>query len=171
MLNDPHVRKWNALRGLAVVALDTGEKLGTVEDFYFESQTNAVRGFRVKTGLFNSKALPTSTISSIGRDAIVTQNAEMVIDENHDSRLKTMPLGSTLLSYKIMGENGTVVGSVGNVLINTVPPNALRVVGFELSSNLGERITGHYQTFSSNEVTRYGQDVIVILDQVARGLK
>jgi uncharacterized protein YrrD len=171
MVNEPNVRKWNELRGLAVVALDTGEKLGTVEDFYFESETNAVRGFRVKTSLFNSKALPTSTISSIGRDAIITQNAEMVIDESHDSRLKTMPLGSTLLSYKVMGENGTVIGSVGNVLINTVPPNALRVVSFELSGNLGERITSHYQTFSSNDVMRYGQDVIVILDQVARSLK
>ena len=159
MVNEPNVRKWNELRGLAVIALDTGEKLGTVEDFYFESETNAVRGFRVKTSLFSSKALPTSTISSIGRDAIVTQNAEMVIDESHDSRLKTMPLGSSLLSYKIMAENGTIVGTVGNVLINTVPPNALRVVGFELSGNLGERITSHYQTFSSNDVTRYGQDL------------
>ncbi len=171
MVNEPNVRKWNELRGLAVVTLDTGEKMGTVEDFYFESETNSVRGFRVKAGLFNVKAVPTSTISSVGRDAVITQHAEMVIDESRDSRLKTMPLGSTLLSYKVMSENGTVVGSVGNVLINTVPPNALRVVGFELSGNLGERVTGHYQTFSANDVLRYGQDVIVILDQVAKSLK
>lgn len=171
MLNDPNVRKWNELRGLAVVALDTGEKLGTVEDFYFEPEENSVRGFRVKTGLFGSKALPTSAISSIGRDAVVTQNAEMVIDERHDKRLHAIPLGRDLLSYKVMGESGTVVGSIGNVLINTNPPNALEVVGFELSKSLGERISGHYQTFSSKEVTRYGHDVIVIHDQVAKSLQ
>ena len=171
MNNDPMTRKWTDLRGMAVVALDSGEKLGTVEDFFFEPEENAIRGFRVKTGFFGAKALPTTAISSIGRDAIVTSNKEMLINEDHDGRLPTLPLGSNLMSYKVMSESGNVVGSVGNLLINTTPPNALRVSGYEMSGNLGERITGHYQTFSANEVTRYGQDVIVILDQVARGLQ
>jgi uncharacterized protein YrrD len=170
MPNDS-VRKWSDLQGLAVVTLDTGAKLGTVEDFYFEPEANAIRGLRVKTGLFGSKALATSAISSIGRDAVVTANKDMIIDEKHDGRLPQLPLGHILLSYKVMGENGTLVGSIGNILIDTNPPNALRVVGYELSGNIGERITGHYQTFSANEVTRYGRDVIVILDQVAKGLK
>jgi len=171
MINEPTTRKWSDLRGLAVVALDSGEKLGTVEDFYFEPEENAVRGFRVKTGLFGAKALPSNAISSIGRDAVVTSNRDMLINEDHDDRLPTLPLGSDLMAYKVMSETGNIVGSVGNLFIATTPPNALRVSAYELSGNLGERITGHYQTFSANEVTRYGQDVIVILDQVAKGLK
>lgn len=170
MQND-YVRKWSDLQGLAVVALDTGVKIGTIDDFYFEPEENAIRAFRVKTGLFGSKALLCSAISSIGRDAVVTQNKDMVVPEDHDGRLPQLPLGRSMLSYKIMSESGTLVGTIGNILINTNPPNAIRVTSFELSGSLGERITGHYQTFSANEVSRYGQDVIVIPDRIALDLK
>ena len=79
MDNNPTTRKWTDIRGLAVVALDTGLKVGTVDDFYFETESNAVRGLRVKTGLSGYKALPSNGISSIGRDAITAENQEMVI--------------------------------------------------------------------------------------------
>ena len=74
MDNNPTTRKWTDIRGLAVVALDTGIKVGTVDDFYFESESNAVRGLRVNTGLFGYKELPSNGISAIGRDAITTAN-------------------------------------------------------------------------------------------------
>jgi uncharacterized protein YrrD len=170
MDSNASTRKWTEIRGLAVVALGTGLKVGTVEDFYFEPESNSVRGLRVKTGLFGNKALPSNAISSIGRDAIITANEEMVIDESHDGRLPELPLGHNLLSYKVISESGSVVGTVGNIFLNTEPPVALRVTRFELAGNLGERITRHYQTFSAQEVIRYGQDVIVILDQAARQL-
>src|SRR5437660_7897334 len=84
MNSNPTTRKWTDIRGLAVVALDTGLKVGTVEDFYFETESNAVRGLRVKTGLSGYKALPSNSISAFGRNAITTANQEMVIEESHD---------------------------------------------------------------------------------------
>ena len=163
MDKNPTTRKWIDIRGLAVVALNTGIKVGTVDDFYFESESNAVRGLRVNTGLSGYKELPSNGISAIGRDAITTANQEMVIDERHDGRIPALPLGHSLLSYKIMSENDDLVGSVGNIILSTYPPIALRVVAFELAE-------GRHRTFSAQEVTHYGQDVIVILDQVARQL-
>ena len=169
MDNNPTTRKWTDMRGLAVVALDTGIKVGTVDDFYFETESNAVRGLRVNTGLLGYKALPSNGISAIGRDAITTANQEMVIEESHDGRIPALPLGHNLFSYKIMSESGDHIGTVGNIILNTHPPIALRVAGFELAAGPGERIT-HHRTFSAQEVIHYGQDVIVILDQVARQL-
>ena len=163
MDKNPTTRKWIDIRGLAVVVLDTGIKVGTVDDFYFESESNAVRGLRVNTGLSGYKELPSNGISAIGRDAITTANQEMVIDERHDGRIPTLPLGHSLLSCKIMSENDDLVGTVGSIILNTYPPIALRVTAFELAG-------GHHRTFSAQEVTYYGQDVIVILDQVARQL-
>ena len=163
MDNNPTTRKWTDIRGLTVVALDTGLKVGTVDDFYFEPESNAVRGLRVKTGLSGYKELPTNGISTIGRDTITTANDEMVIDERHDGRIPALPLGHSLFSCKIMSENDDLVGTVGNIILSTYPPIALRVVAFELAG-------GRHRTFSAQEVTRYGQDVIVILDQVARQL-
>ncbi len=115
MDKNPTTRKWIDIRGLAVVVLDTGIKVGTVDDFYFESESNAVRGLRVNTGLSGYKELPSNGISAIGRDAITTANQEMVIDERHDGRLPALPLGHSLLSYKIMSESGDLVGTVGSI--------------------------------------------------------
>ena len=163
MDNKPTIRKWTDIRGLAVVALDTGLKAGTVDDFYFETESNVVRGLRVKTGFSGHKELPTNGISAITRDAITTANQERVIEESHDGRIPTLPLGQSLLSCKVMSESGDLLGTVGNIVLNTYPPIALRVTAFELAG-------GHHRTFSAQEVTHYGQDVIVILNQVARQL-
>ena len=170
MDNKPTIRKWTDIRGLAVVALDTGLKAGTVDDFYFETESNVLRGLRVKTGLSGYKALPTNVISAIGRDTITAANQEMVIEESHDGRIPTLPLGHSLLSCRVMSESGDLLGAVGNIILNTYPAIALRIIAFELAGGPGERNPNHHRTFSAQEVTRYEQDVIVILDQVARQL-
>ena len=168
MDNKPTTRKWTDILGLAVVALDTGLKAGTVDDFYFETESNVLRGLRVKTGLSGYKELPSNGISAIGSDTITTANQEMVIDESHDGRIPTLPLGHNLLSCRVVSESGDLVGTVGNLILNTHPPIALRVVAFELAP--GERITKSHRTFSAQEVTHYEQDVIVIFDRAARQL-
>ena len=94
----------------------------------------------------------------------------MVIEESHDGRIPTLPLGHSLLSCRVMSESGDLLGAVGNIILNTHPANALRIIAFELAGGPGERIPSYHRTFSAQEVTRYEQDVIVILDQVARQL-
>ena len=170
MDNKTTIRKWTDIRGLAVVALDTGLKAGTVDDFYFETESNVLRGLRVKTGLSGYKELPTNVISSIGRDTITTANQEMVIEESHDGRIPTLPLGHSLLSCRVMSESGDLLGAVGNIIINIHPAIDIIIIAFELTGGPGERHPIHHRAFSAQEVTRYEQDVIVILDQVARQL-
>ena len=170
MNNKPTTRRWTDIRGLAVVALDTGLKAGTVDDFYFETESNVVRGLRVKTGLSGFKELPTNGISAITRDTITTANEERVIEESHDGRIPTLPLGHSLLSCKVMSESGDLLGTVANIILNTHPPIALRIVTFELAGGPGERISKSHRSFSAQEVARYERDVIVIFDQIARQL-
>src|SRR5437764_14331994 len=110
MDNKPTIRKWTDIRGLAVVALDTGLKAGTVDDFYFETESNVVRGLRVKTGLSGYKALPTNVISAIGPDTITAANLEMMIEESHNGRITTLPLGHKLLNCSTMIDIGQLVG-------------------------------------------------------------
>lgn len=170
MQNSEYVRRWTDLRGLAVVIISEGRKAGSLEDFYFDPGTNEVYALRIKTGFFGYKALLSSFINSIGQDAITINTEEMLTEEKHDGRLPVLPLGESLLSYKVMSEKGNVVGNVGNVLLDTSRPVALHITAFELSGGLRDRLTGRYPTFSANEVVRYGEDVIVIIDQAAKRL-
>lgn len=167
MANDQATRKWTELRGLAVVALENGAKVGNVDDFYFDPASNQVRGLKVKTGMFSSRSLHMSAITGIGLDAITTASEEALMHEKDNEDLGQLPLGNSMLTYKIMGESGTVVGNVGNMLLDISTPSDLHVEAFELASGLRAKISGHYPTFDAKRVLRYGQDVMVIPDALA----
>ena len=171
---DQSIIKWSDLKGLAVVAIDNGSKIGTLEDFYFDPSVspaaNSIRGFRVKTGMFSHRALPATAINAIGTDAVTIDNEDMLLHEKDEAEFATLPLGQSLLNYKVMSDGGTIIGTIGNVLLDITTPNALHVYAFELSGGLRSRISGHYSTFYAQQVVRYGQDVLVIPDAVGSEL-
>ncbi|MEO8970063.1 MAG: PRC-barrel domain-containing protein [Ktedonobacteraceae bacterium] len=168
------IKKWSDLKDLAVVAIANGSKVGTLEDFYFDPSVNpaanSIRGFRVKTGMFSHRALPASAINAIGTDAVTIDDEEMLRHEKDDAEFSTLPLGQSLLSYKVMSEGGTLIGTIGNILLDITTPTALHIYAFELSGGLRSRISGHYSTFYAQQVVRYGQDVLVIPDAIGTEL-
>ncbi len=167
MQNGEAGKRWSDLHGIAIVTIDTGKKVGTLEDFYFEPQTNSVRALYVKTSVFGHRALMTSSINAIGADAITFADESLLLEEKTHSELAAFPLGRSLLTYKVLSEGGTVVGTIGNVVFDASTPTNLRVITFELAGGLRNKFSGHYPSFSSAQVVRYGQDVLVIPDSVA----
>src|SRR5436305_14961423 len=117
--------------GTELVTLDNGKQVGTLEDFYFDPQSNTVPGFVLKTGLFGHKAVLTSTITGFGQDAITTANEDKLIAEKENAELAALPHGTDLLSYKVMSESGTVIGTIGNILLNLNTPGTVSVGAFE----------------------------------------
>ena len=168
------IKKWSDLSGLAIVSIASGSKVGTLDDFYFDPSVNpaanSIRGLRVKTGMFSHRALPVSAINAIGQDAITIDNEELLIHEKDEADYATLPLGQSLLSYKVMSEGGTIIGTIGNVLLDVTTPKALHIYAFEMAGGLRSRISGHYSTFYAQQVIRYGQDVLIIPDAVATEL-
>jgi uncharacterized protein YrrD len=171
MQNTPTTRKWSDMKGLAVIAIDTGMRVGTLENFYFDPQHNSIYALQVKTGLFGHRALPTSVINAIGADAVTFATEEQLIKANDDEIIAKMPLGSTVLAYRVLSEGGTVIGTVGNIILDISVPTELKVVSFELAAGLRARISNHYPTFDASQVGRYGGDVIVIPDAIAATLQ
>jgi uncharacterized protein YrrD len=171
---DQVIKKWTDLSGLAIVSIANGAKIGTLDDFYFDPSANpaanSIRGLRIKTGMFSHRALPASAINAIGQDAITIDNEELLIREKDEADYATLPLGQSLFSYKVMSEGGTIIGTVGNVLLDIATPKALHIYAFEMAGGLRSRISGHYSTFYSQQVIRYGQDVLIIPDTVAAEL-
>jgi sporulation protein YlmC with PRC-barrel domain len=160
------MRRWTDLYGSAVVT--GGRRLGTVDDFYLEPETNAIRALRIKIGIPGYRELQASAIGSIEQNGITIANEYMLTEERTDGRLSALLLGSNVLKYKVMSEAGTVVGRVGDVLIDTSTPIALRIAAFELGEDL--RVRSGRRPFNANEVTAYERDAVVILDKAARRL-
>ncbi len=167
MQNNETGKRWSELHNIAIVTIDSGKKVGTLEDFYFEPRTNEIYALYVKTGVFGHRALKTTSLNAIGTDAITFADESNLLEEKADELLATLPLGRALLTYKVLSEGGTVVGAVGNIVLDTSVPAHLRVVAFELAGGLRNKLSGHYPTFSSTQVVRYGADVLVIPDSVA----
>ena len=171
MENTQETRKWPDLRGQAVVTLADGKKAGTCDDFYFDPATQQVYALRAKTGLFGHKVLLVTDINGIGEDAITTANEDRLRKESEDKRLSKLILGQDLLSYRVMSASGTLLGTIGNVLLATGTPTTLRLTAFELSGGLREHLSRRYLTFPAEQVVSYGADVLVIPDEVARSLQ
>jgi sporulation protein YlmC with PRC-barrel domain len=168
MDNNKSIRKWTDLYGIAVVT--GGKRVGTVDDFYLEPETNAVRALRVKAGVLGYRELQASAISSFEQDRITIANEQMLAEERSDGRLPALLLGRKLLTYNVESEKGTPVGKVGNLLIDTRIPFALRVAAFELRGDSRERSGQRHPILDANEVTAYERDTIFILDKAARRL-
>jgi len=137
--NTQTTRKWSELKGIAVVSLADGRKVGTCDDFYFEPDTQRVYTLRVKTGMLSHKFLPAANISAIGNDAITTPDEELLLKELADERKASIISGENLGAYRVMSVSGTVVGTIGSVLLDTSTPTDLHLTIFELT---GAYLTG-----------------------------
>jgi uncharacterized protein YrrD len=167
MQNAATTKKWSDIKGLAAVTIDTGKKVGTVEDFYLDTQTHAILGFEIKTGVFSHRILLLSALNGIGVDAMTFVSEDALLKEQDETSLNVALKGKDVLSYRVLSEGGTMIGSLGNVIFSIALPQAINISAFELAGGLRQLISKHYPTFEAQQVLRYGQDVLVIPNTVA----
>jgi sporulation protein YlmC with PRC-barrel domain len=163
-------KKWSDIKGLAAVTIDTGKKVGTIDDFYFNHNTNTIQSFVVKTGLFSHLVLPAAAVKGIGEDALTFTSEDQLSKQKDAEKIDQFLLGRDLLSYRVLSEGGNVIGTVSNIILNIAAPELIQITGFELPGNLRERFSQHYPTFQVEQVTRFGEDVLVIPNDVAQTL-
>ncbi len=171
MANNGGTIKWSDLRGMNVQILSEGRSAGIIEDFYIKvktygqtiEDTASVYALKVRTRVEGARSLPASAIETIGPDAVIVKNAEMLARE-----LPPLPLGSSLIARKVVGENGRALGTISEVKLGIVPPSALRIAVFELANH--DKRSRRHRGFTANSVTRYEDDVIVVQEQIARHL-
>jgi uncharacterized protein YrrD len=171
MSNNPMIKKWSELKGMPVVSLAEGKKIGTWEDFYFEPATQIIYAFRVKTGLLSHKLLLVAQINTIGQDAVTIANETVLQNASSDEKLNSLPSGESLRDFKVMNMGGTLLGNVGNALIDLSASTAPRITDFELAGGLRERFSKRYETFPATQVQSYGKDVLVISEVEAQKLQ
>jgi uncharacterized protein YrrD len=170
MESSPTIHKWSDIAGLAAVAIDTGKKVGTIDDFLFDPQSGIIHAFQVKTGLFGHHLLPTSTVNGLGEHAVTFSNEDALLKES-DKGLATYPFGKELQNYRVLSQGGTLVGTIRNILIEISSPGNIQIAALELTGGLRERLTGHYPTLAADKIMHYGHDVVVISDTVAQSLE
>jgi sporulation protein YlmC with PRC-barrel domain len=156
------IKKWSQLQNIKVRVPSAGKTVGTVEDFYFKSESTGVDALLVRTRLGDAYTLPIIKIHQIESDEVTIDNEQML-----SRRPSPYPLGSSLIGNKVQDEKGNDIGTIGEIFLNVEPVVATRVAGFELNGNGRSR----GKTFSSDAIVRYEDNLFILQDQFARKLK
>jgi len=155
-------RSWSDIRGLPVSIPSEGRTVGVVEDFYYKLDTSSVYALLVKSGVHGYRLLTSNALRSVERDAVTIASEMMLIEESNSGHITVLPRGSALVGQEVKSESGKSLGKVREVVLDTVPPLALRIAEFVLDDG---------KTLSAVEVTAQSGDVIFVLDRAANRLR
>jgi uncharacterized protein YrrD len=159
---NPSLMKWSALRGLPVRVPSEGITIGTVEDFYFQPDTNAVYALCVRVRLTGDRSLPVTGIRSVGPDGVMIPNAQMLLE-----RLPPLPTGQQIANAKLTSEGGQDLGVVKEIVMGVNPPVTMRIAGFEMFKRGGRQSL----SFSADAIGSYHDANVVVRDLEAKRLK
>lgn len=155
------------IKGIAVVSITGGEKLGTVEDVIIDSQTRSIGAFKLQSGSLRHKEhsyVPFGAVRSIGADAIMIQTGDDLQSTFGERPSGYHTLGS-IGNVKVVSEAGEFIGKLANVRFDTTTG---AVTEFEVGKS---GITGVFSSstmIDAASVTTIGQDIMVVPDSFAQ---
>jgi sporulation protein YlmC with PRC-barrel domain len=165
MQNVKTTRRWSEIHDLNVVDPNQGKILGRVEDFFVQEGTNAIYALSVLTRLYGSLTLPITGIKAVEGERVTVKNEQML--------LKAIPPflhGQNLIGRKVVGESGSAVGSVKDIILGVEPPSTMRITGVEIANSNSDR---NKHIFTADSLSRYddAHETLVIDDKMAKRLR
>ena len=154
-----------SLDGIAVVTIDSGEKVGAVDDMIFNLSERRLIAFRLgRSGLFGGERhfIDMSDVESIGSDAIMIRDRERVRDVRDNRDYSEMPTLGALTSLRVVTQAGSYVGNVSTVQID---PESGRLSQIDISSGGLMSMFRHALEVPAMEIVSMGTDVVVIPDR------
>ena len=144
--------KTSDIKGMAVVSIDGGVKLGQIEDVLIDPGTFKVAAFRIAAD--KQKALvPFDQVKSIGTDAVTVQSNDVTQWIKPESESTHLPGLDQIGKLKVVNEAGTLLGTVHTVEIDA-QGGAITQVQTHKGGVLG--IGGSTYTIPSKQIIRLG---------------
>jgi sporulation protein YlmC with PRC-barrel domain len=115
------------LKGMAVVSLAEGAKLGQVDAPLFDAATLHLRAFQV-TGDGQTFIVPLEQVRTIGTDAVMVESSQATQTAAKGGEFGTLVAFSTLKQLKVVDAAGTFVGTLHDLELEPTTGRALRIV-------------------------------------------
>jgi len=114
------------LKGVAVVSITEGARLGRIEESLFDPQTLHLEALSIK-GDNGSFIVPMDKVRSIGTDAVMVESSAAT--QTTAGLPATALLGwGDLKQRKVVDEAGSLLGTVSNLELDTVTGDAVSLV-------------------------------------------
>jgi uncharacterized protein YrrD len=144
--------------GIPVITVNDGRSIGRAKDIYLSADCQTVAGIFLGTeGLFSRKSflVRSEDITTIGQDAILVKNADVIHEEgNLVETEETWLRRDELQGRPVDTSGGTKVGKIGDVLID----GEGNVLGFTLGNVYVSGPIARNRSVSINTVLDVGQE-------------
>lgn len=158
-----------SIKGIAVVSIGDGARLGEVSDALFDLDDRRVRALVVgQGGLFGGKEriLDFDDVKSVGSDAVMIEARDQMVADRDDPRYRTYPDIGRLASMRVVSEAGELIGSLATVRVNPIDGIFTDI---EVSHH---GLLGPFRSHlivPASTVIRFGEDVVVVPGQYVEG--
>jgi len=115
----------DTLKGIAVVSMTEGSRLGRVEESLFDPQTLHLAALRIK-GDSGGFMVPMAQVRSIGTDAVMVESSAAT--QAAGTPTNALLGWDDLKKHKVVDEAGALLGTVSNLELDTATGDAVRLV-------------------------------------------
>lgn len=143
---------------LAVVSIESGAKLGYVDDLLFDTGNLRLAAFRVKADGHHS-LVPLSEVKSIGSDAVTVTSDAAARSAQAESALDTLPDVGRMHRLKVVDEAGTYLGKVNEI---EVDPESGSITELEAHEGGVLGLGGKTTPIPAAAVRSVGDELIVV---------
>jgi uncharacterized protein YrrD len=150
------------LKGLPVVSLTEGMKLGVVESTLFDPATLVLRAFRVK-GEGQSFLIPLDQVGTVGADAVMVENSQVTRATTAEGAFGGLVELDALARLKVVDAAGTLLG-----MLRDVDSDPFTGVPLSLTIHKGGflGLGGETLTIEGAAISGIGHDLITVANFV-----
>jgi sporulation protein YlmC with PRC-barrel domain len=152
------------LKGIAVVSLSEGAKLGQVEAPLFDSTSLQLRAFQVK-GDGQTFIVPLDLVRSIGTDAVIVESCQATQTPSKGGEFGNLVELSVLKQLKVVDAAGTFLGTLHDLELDPITGRALSIVVHK-GGMLG--LGGETTTIEKADIRSVGGYLITVVEAQAQ---
>jgi sporulation protein YlmC with PRC-barrel domain len=146
------------LKGLAVVSLAEGTRLGRVDDLVIDTAERRVAA--LSCGDQGRRFIvPFSQVRNIGKDAITVESSEVTQIEGQGSQTPNTMRLDDFLKLKTVDESGTLVGTVSQLEID---PATGRLVSLDVHKGGVLGLGGTTTTVAAEQIRAIGPELVTV---------
>lgn len=159
-------QKISSITGMPIYTLDRGKCIGSVKDIVYDGEHSRLVALTVEEpGIISPerRVLPFDQVRSIGRDAVMVENEGVMKAEKDVPELASVVAHKgTVTDKRVITESGNILGSIGDILIDTATGEA---VSYEVTGGIAKDI-GRGRTYvGAPKVVVIGRDAVIVPDE------
>jgi len=146
------------IKGLGVVSIESGTKLGKVDDLLFDARALRLAALRISSDR-QEAVIPFEQVRAIGENAVTVSTDASAQWGGSGGALASLPTLDDIKKLKVVDEAGTLLGTIQHVEI-TPDDGTIAELTVHKGGVLG--IGGDTSIIPAGQITSVGDEVIVV---------